>query len=293
MVKLKYHPNERTNEILSTSAGMNVAGEMAAIESVSKQKNIEESKLKTFFSKIIRPNSNIVNFHLGNEFNKKNTIIEMKKFLLEGFVTQKMDPAIQDIGVPETEDIDYSIVKQQRSAKYGEIVNLYKDGILIVTDESPKGSFYFTMYGPAEKDKHTNILNPLLNFEDTTYYLNEHASKNLYKHKDKFTVYIVFTKAHKNKAYKFNFIDHEFSSKNIEYSSKQIDDELDASGKIYRHLPKESYHEIAFMNGVLDLASQGVEEDEEFNNLDTSESEKERYKKALQEVKQTLKQLSK
>ena len=64
-------PSEEVNEILKTTRGMEVAGQMAALDSISREKNIPQEKLKTFFDKIIKPNTNIVNFNLGIDFNKK------------------------------------------------------------------------------------------------------------------------------------------------------------------------------------------------------------------------------
>ena len=55
------------------------------------------------------------------------------------------DKNIQDVGTPDTEEIDYSIVKEAISNKhrYGEILKPYKNGFLIVSDDVAKDNKYF------------------------------------------------------------------------------------------------------------------------------------------------------
>lgn len=279
-------PSEEVNEILKTTRGMEVAGQMAALDSISREKNIPQEKLKTFFDKIIKPNTNIVNFNLGIDFNKKNSILDMKHYMLNGFVKQGLDPTIQDIGVPETEDIDYSIVKEQKPNRYGEIVTLYKNGILIITDINPKGSFFFSLYNSALDNEHINVLNPIIRFEEATYYLQKEQADKLISHKDNITLYMVFRKAHKNKAYKFNLLNHKNISENIEFSVKQTEKE-DGPGitiaNIYRSLPQKALEDIAYMNGVLDLVEHHTHVDGKDIPENIDEVEKERILKAEKE----------
>ena len=118
----KLHNKLSTKEILKNSRGLNAAARLAAIDKVSREHNIDQKKLEEFYNTDLSPDCNIINFNLGGDFNTLNQACEFELSLLKGFVDQKFDPNIRDIGVPTTEDIDYSIIKNIDNVKHGELV---------------------------------------------------------------------------------------------------------------------------------------------------------------------------
>ena len=232
------HNKLSTKEILKNSRGLNAAARLAAIDKVSREYNIDQKKLEKFYDTDLSSDCNIVNFNLGGDFNTLNQACEFELSLLKGFVDQNFDPNIRDIGVPKIEDIDYSIVKNKEDQKYGELVQPYKDGILVIKNGTPKGNHFFFIYEHEKKNEEIkNVVEPIFRTTNKSYYVNKEIADKLIKHKDNFNVYFCFTKAHKNKVFKVNLKKNNNLAQNLEFVSGQ--DELNNEGlKIYQSLPK-------------------------------------------------------
>ena len=246
------HNKLSTKEILKNSRGLNAAARLAAIDKVSREYNIDQKKLEKFYDTDLSSDCNIVNFNLGGDFNTLNQACEFELSLLKGFVDQNFDPNIRDIGVPKIEDIDYSIVKNKEDQKYGELVQPYKDGILVIKNGTPKGNHFFFIYEHEKKNEEIkNVVEPIFRTTNKSYYVNKEIADKLIKHKDNFNVYFCFTKAHKNKVFKVNLKKNNNLAQNLEFVSGQ--DELNNEGlKIYQSLPKHLYDDITKMNGLFD-----------------------------------------
>ena len=255
----RLHSKLSTKEILKNSRGLNAAARLSAIDKVSREHNIDQKKLEKFYDTDLSSDCNIVNFNLGGDFNTLNQACEFELSLLRGFVDQKFDPNIRDIGVPKIEDIDYSIIKNTEDQKYGEMVQPYKDGILVVRNGTPKGNHFFLIYEyEKENEKIKNVVEPIFRMTDKSYYVNKEIANKLIKHKDNFKIYFCFTKAYKNKVFKINLKKNNKLTRNLEFVSGQ--DELNNQGlKIYQTFPKHLYDDITKMNGLFDYI-------DEYNN---------------------------
>ena len=250
----KLHNKLSTKEILKNSRGLNAAARLAAIDKVSREHNIDQKKLEEFYNTDLSPDCNIINFNLGGDFNTLNQACEFELSLLKGFVDQKFDPNIRDIGVPTTEDIDYSIIKNIDNVKHGELVQPYKNGILIKKDISCKGSHFFCLYNNIGiKETIKNIVDPIIRMGDKTYFVTKDLADRLIKHKDNFTIYFAFTRAHKNKVFKINLGKNNNLNSVLEHVLKFKTPEYDLSFKIYESLPKHLFDDVASMNGLFDF----------------------------------------
>ena len=248
------HKKLSTKEILKNSRGLNAAARLAAIDKVSREHNIDQKKLEEFYDTDLSPDCNIVNFNLGGDFNTLNQACEFELSLLKGFVDQKFDPNIRDIGVPTTEDIDYSIIKNIDNVKHGELVQPYKNGILIKKDLSCKGSHFFCLYNNIGiKETIKNIVDPIIRMGDKTYFVTKDLANRLIEHKDNFTIYFAFTRAHKNKVFKINLGKNNNLNSILEHVSKFKTPESDLTFKIYASLPKNLFNDVASMNGLFDF----------------------------------------
>ena len=92
-------------------------------------RNDKEWKREQLYEKEIRPNTKTVHFWLGEGIVKEKKLLGEKE-KIEGVVFETHDNPhiVQNIGVPETIDIDYSEVKDLLSPKYGGELMPYKDG---------------------------------------------------------------------------------------------------------------------------------------------------------------------
>ena len=248
-----------TKEILKDSRGVNSAAQLSAIDTLTRELNIDEKKLEKFYDRELSNNSYLINFNLGGNFNTLNQISDFKYAILKAFVDQGFSDDVRDIGVPTTEDIDYSIIKNVKNQKYGEIVQPYKDGVLIVKNENPKGNHFFMIYEyEKQKEKVKNVVEPIFRTLEKSYYINKNVADKLIKHKDNFNIYFCFTKAYKNKVFKINLKQNNKIASILEFVSGQ-DTSNNEGLKIYQTLPKHLYNDITKMNGLFDYI-------DEYNN---------------------------
>jgi len=228
--------------------------ESEILEKLSKKNNIDKNKLTKFFEKKVRENTNIINYNLGSSFNKHNNFIDFKSYVLQGFIDQGIESEIQDIGTISTEEIDYSIVKDTKSNKYGRLLEPYKDGFLIVLDENPKGPKFFSTY-KAQSEGHMNILTPVMRILETSFYINYEIAKLSEKYiENGVTLYIVYTKAYKNRAFVIPLSINKDFTNNFKVCIEQGEkEENKKSLQIYESLPSDIIERIAKMNGIFEV----------------------------------------
>lgn len=217
---------------------------------LSKKLNVPEERFNKFYERVVRPKTNIINFNLGGNFINRKNLHDLKYATAEKYVGQDYNDEIQDIGVPRTEDIDYSLVKNVDRNKYGKLLTPYKDGFLIVSDVSPKEMLYFTT--AKMNSKNQNILTPIIRFNYDIFYIDASAENTDHLNFEDVTLYFVFTKAYKNKAYKIRLCLHEELMESLQRSEKTAK-QPDFSLKVYQSFDRETIKGIAFMNGLLDM----------------------------------------
>ena len=258
------HKKLPTKEIIKDSRGMDQAARLAAIDTINRTKKIEKEKLEPFYDHKLQPNCNIINFNLGGNFNTLHQLSGFKLDLLNGFVDQKFDSTIRDIGVPFTEEIDYSIIKNVKKGRYGELITLYKNGFLIVRDDNPKGAHFFCIYEYENKGlKDKNVIEPILRMGNKTYFINKEMAKQLLEYKEGITIYMAFTKAHKNKVYKIHLRKNNNLISILNCTQEQKDN---FSLDIYKSLPEKYNDDIAEMNGIFDYIDFNYDQTKKSNN---------------------------
>lgn len=242
--------------------------ESEILEKLSKKNNVDKNKLTKFFEKRVRENTNIINYNLGSSFNKHNNFIDFKSYVLQGFIDQGIESGIQDIGSISTEEIDYSIVKDSKSNKYGRLLEPYKDGFLIVLDENPKGPKFFSTY-KAQSEQHMNILTPVMRILETSFYINYEIAKLSEKYiEDGVKLYIVYTKAHKNQAFVIPLNKNKDFINNFKICIEQGEkEENKKSLQIYESLPSDMIERVAKMNGIFEVFNM-LEDDQNINISD-------------------------
>ena len=255
----KFFKKLPTKELLKDTNGLNTAARLSAIDTLSREQNIDKKKLDKFYNNKLNGDCDLINFNLGGDFNTLNQACDFKLSTLRAFVDQGFKDNIRDIGVPSLENIDYSIIKNTKDKKYGEIVQPYKDGILIVKNGTPKGNHFFLIYEYEEqKEKIKNVVEPIFRMNDKSYYVNKDVADKLVKHKDNFNVYFCYTKAYKNKVFKINLSQNTRLISILEFVSRQ-NTSNNQGLKIYQTLPKNLYDDISRMNGLFDYI-------DEYNN---------------------------
>ena len=212
----------------------------------------EDAKLKKVFEREIRPKTNSVWFHLEESVVKTEKLLSERSAITKaqielGTVEKEI---VQNIGVPEMEDIDYSLIKDKKLNKFGELLIPYKDGYLIIRNDNPK--IYFSLDINFYKEKFLpSAYTAVCNLNDLTYYVDRKTYKNLSK--ENFTLYIVFTRAHKNKAYKINLKNSYGIKETYKCFEESTDDVGTKKGEhIFNNLPKsitKKYTEVLGLFG--------------------------------------------
>tara|TARA_A100001035_G_scaffold81158_1_gene63093 strand:+ start:462 stop:2936 length:2475 start_codon:yes stop_codon:yes gene_type:complete len=212
----------------------------------------EDAKLKKVFEREIRPKTNSVWFHLEESVVKSERLLSEKSAITKaqielGTVEKEI---VQNIGVPEMEDIDYSLIKDKKLNKFGELLIPYKDGYLIIRNDNPK--IYFSLDINFYKEKFLpSAYTAVCNLNDLTYYVDRKTYQNLSK--ENFTLYIVFTRAHKNKAYKINLKNSYGIKETYKCFEESTDDVGTKKGEhIFNNLPKsitKKYTEVLGLFG--------------------------------------------
>ena len=165
------------------------------------------------YEKEIKPDTDNIFFWLGNTVTKERKIAvetEGVKSFIENshnhHSSSVRDKHIQDIQVPEIVDIDYNYIKNIYLHKTGGKVHFYKDGILLITNGNPH--HYHTLelinYLETPQEKSHSCYYSSFHLNAQTYYTSYGDIPNFLKLGDKINIYVVFTKAHKNKAFKIS-----------------------------------------------------------------------------------------
>ena len=178
----------------------------------------EQQKYEKLYEKEIRPNTSLVHFWLGEKIVKEKKIAQEKNFIEESIFGDKDKKfqlesyKIQNIGVPETVDIDYSEIKDIPIPKHGVELKPYRDGFLIVRDENPKGYHSIDLSDYTDNPKaHMSMFFQTLVFSGGIHYYFRHQDiEKIKKHINNLSFYIVFKKAYKNKAFKITFKNNKY-----------------------------------------------------------------------------------
>ena len=169
----------------------------------------KEQKLEKLYEKEIRPNTQIIFFWLGEKIVKEKKLLYEKEQQEENLLARGplKEEIAQNIGIPETIDIDYSEVKDLPIAKNGNILKPYKDGFLIVRDDNPKSYQHFELSSYTDNlDTEGRMFFHVLMFKGGVhYYLNANDVEKVKAHANNLNFYFVFKRAYKNKAFKITF----------------------------------------------------------------------------------------
>tara|TARA_R100000329_G_scaffold51282_1_gene47314 strand:+ start:287 stop:2743 length:2457 start_codon:yes stop_codon:yes gene_type:complete len=197
-----------------------------------------EIKLKKVFEKEIRPKTSQIWFHLEESVVKVDKLLNERKAITKaqiehGTVEKEL---VQNIDVPEIEDIDYSLIKDKKLNKFGESLIPYKDGYLIIRNDNPKTYFSIEIYSYKKKFS-PSAFTGVCGLNNLTYFVDRETYQNLSK--ENFTLYIAFTRAHKNKVYKIN-LKNNYNIKQIyNYFEEATYNEAIKKGEfIFNNLPK-------------------------------------------------------
>ena len=163
---------------------------------------------------IIKPDTKIIFFWLGKKVIKEEKLLSAKKdiektMLGDGESIDKRtikNPKVQDIGVPEIVDIDYSDIKDISITKNGSSLIPYRDGFLIVRDDNPKRyhTFQLSTYSESSSKEPTMFSHILTVNHITSYFARGGFKNNPAININDVNIYFVFKKAFKNKAFKIN-----------------------------------------------------------------------------------------
>ena len=187
-------------------------------EAVKDKKWQKEQKLEKLYEKEIRPNTSLVHFWLGEKVVKERKLAQEKIFIEKslgsetGQKFQLESSKIQNIGVPEIVDIDYSEIKDIPVLKNGAELRPYKDGFLIVRDENPKCYHCIDLsdYTKNSKTKANMFFQTLVFDNGIHYYFRHYDIEKIKKNINNINFYIVFKRAYKNKAFKITFKNNKY-----------------------------------------------------------------------------------
>jgi len=172
-----------------------------------------QEKMKEDGYNIINPTTRVIFFWLGEKIIKEEKLLNEKESINQKIADNKEDGTkVQNIGVPDLVDIDYSVIKDIPVAKHGGLLKPYKDGFLIVRDDNPKSYHYFDIsnYTENPKAEGTMIFHTASFGQNVHYYLRADEVKKVRPYKNNLNFYFVFKRAYKNKAYKISFKNNKF-----------------------------------------------------------------------------------
>ena len=174
----------------------------------------EQQKYEKLFEKEIRPNTKIVYFWLGEGVVKEHKLLQEKEAIKKRFVSEDelKKEIVQNIEVPEIVDIDYSEIKDLPVAKYGGALKPYKDGFLIVREDSPKSYHNFEISNYINKPNIGSkmFFHSLMMKDNSHYYLRADDVEKVKDHKDNLNLYFVYKRAYKNKAFKITLKNNKY-----------------------------------------------------------------------------------
>jgi len=201
-----------------------------------------EEKLKKLFEKEIRPGTSVVWFWLGEKIVKEKKLLEEKeRFQTRCISKEEVDrERVQNIGVPETVDIDYSEIKDIPVAQTGGPLRPYKDGFLIVRDENPKHYQYFEIsdYLTQNQTDGGRMFFHTLGFKNNVhYYVRSNDVEKVAPYQNNLSFYFVFKRAYKNKAFKITFKNNKYLTHIFKLFKKRISLQETSIKDIVSNLP--------------------------------------------------------
>ena len=237
---------------------MNFTGSVKNLaKNLDARDNINEDKARIkLFEKELRPEARIVHFWLGDKIVKENKLLYAKEQITD--VTFGRDEeereGIQNIGVPEIVDIDYSEIKTANVAKIGGRPQPYKDGFLIVREDDPKKYHRVELsdYTGNPKTEARMVFHTLFVNGQTHYYLTHDDVEKIKKNKYTLNLYIVFKKAFKNKAFKITFKNNKYIHHVIKTFYETKDEAYKKIKKLHLGLPSDLFENYVEATGVLE-----------------------------------------
>ena len=213
-----------------------------------------------FFEKSYQDSKNDKEWQEQQKYEK---IVKEKKLLeeKEGFKTRFISEEdlhrerVQNIGVPETVDIDYSEIKDIPVAKTGGSLRPYKDGFLIVRDENPKHYQYFEIsdYLSSDETKGGRMFFHTLNFKNNVhYYARADDVEKVDRYQNNLSFYFVFKRAYKNKAFKITFKNNKYLTHIFKLFKKRISYQENNIKDIVSNLPSRIITNYTESLGVLE-----------------------------------------
>jgi len=202
----------------------------------------EQQKYEKLFEKEIRPKTRVVWFWLGEKIVKEKKLLEEKERFKTHFISkEELDrERVQNIGVPETVDIDYSEIKDIPVAKTGGPLRPYKDGFLIIRDENPKHyqNFEISDYLTSNETKGGRMFFHTLNFKNNVhYYLRSNDVEKVARYQNNLSFYFVFKRAYKNKAFKITFKNNKYLTHIFKIFKKRLSRQENNIKDIISNLP--------------------------------------------------------
>ena len=223
-------------------------------------KKVWERRLNESKGPIIRPTVKVVMFWLGESITNDYKIVGSTFRLGEELTqTEQTVKEGQNIEVPEIVDIDYSDVKNISTQKYGGKLNFYKDGILIVSEDNPHQHHTLEIRDHVEEASDEDDLNShflaSVGLNQSTHWAMKKDLPLLEKLKDKLTIYIVFKRARKNKAFKIVFRENFYVRALIKRLKCSLGSSTIKLAGMFDAVPKDIMDEYLNSQSILDHIS--------------------------------------
>ena len=224
------------------------------------EKKVWERRMDESQGPTIRPTVKVIMFWLGESITDEYKIVGSKLRIGEALTQSEQNVKEgQNSHVPEMVDIDYSDVKNISTKKYGGKLNLYKDGILIVSEDNPHQ--YHTLEirdhvaeADGEDDLNSHFL-ASVGLNQSTHWAMKKDLPLLEKLKDKLTIYIVFKRARKNKAFKIVFRENFYIRALIKRLKCSLGSSTIKLAGMFDAVPKDIMDEYLNSQSILDHIS--------------------------------------
>ena len=159
---------------------------------------------------MIKENTYVVNFWLGNTFAKEKFINQQRqniKIATQREIMKEADTMKEDVGVPELVDIDYEELKKFYCSKKAGLVKKYKDGLIAFCDENVKDIQMMSISKyKNEADKTSGPTQHFMTINNNTeFFLDSRDAEYYNSIKEDLNLYVGYKKGYKNKLLHFNF----------------------------------------------------------------------------------------
>ena len=159
---------------------------------------------------MIKENTYVVNFWLGNLFAKEKFINQQRqniKIATQREIMKEADTMKEDVGVPELVDINYEELKKFYCPKKAGLVKKYKDGLIAFCDENVKDIQMMSISKyKNEADKTSGPTQHFMTINNNTeFFLDSRDAEYYNSIKEDLNLYVGYKKGYKNKLFHFNF----------------------------------------------------------------------------------------